>query len=286
MAEDKSTCLVCSATIDDSSEDSVFCDGSCQGWIHRRCAGLPKAGFKSLSESDVPFFCAMCSSVKIHQLLQSVSDLQSEICVLKSVPNVSSPTHASSYSSVVVNGSLGGHDDINPSSGPVIDNTINPVISPNSSPSSSHPPDHRFNVVFYGITENPKGSPHHTRLVEDCKNVAAVASKMVESVSSQSIKDCVRLGKYSVEKCRPILVKFTHTCDVSSLLRNRNKLKDCPGVHIKPDMSPAERKTDLILMAKRWELLQSGTHKNRTSGSEVISSMLNLLNLGQLLISS
>ncbi len=38
-------CLVCEKVIKDKSaksqgEDSIFCEGSCNGWIHRQCAGM------------------------------------------------------------------------------------------------------------------------------------------------------------------------------------------------------------------------------------------------------
>ncbi len=104
---DVNTCLVCSATIEyDKKEDSVFCEGFARdGFTGHVLHGLPKLGFKSFSESGVPFFCAMCSSVKIHHLLQSISDLPSEVSLLKADPSiVPSPVPASSYSAAVLNG--------------------------------------------------------------------------------------------------------------------------------------------------------------------------------------
>ena len=32
-------CVVCDKEINDDTEDSIFCEGECQGWIHRVCAG-------------------------------------------------------------------------------------------------------------------------------------------------------------------------------------------------------------------------------------------------------
>ncbi len=95
-----------------------------------------------------------------------------------------------------------------------------------------------------------------TRLIKDTDDVSEVFNT---SISAQSIQDCTRLGKYTDNKCRPVLVKLSRSFEVSSLLSQRKKLKDTPGVSIKPDMSPDERKVDFVLMSKRWDIIQSGT---------------------------
>ena len=42
-------CDICEKTILDKhpGEEAVFCEGSCQSWLHRRCAGLPTKHFKN-----------------------------------------------------------------------------------------------------------------------------------------------------------------------------------------------------------------------------------------------
>ncbi len=117
----------------------------------------------------------------------------------------------------------------------------------------------KFNVVVYGIKEKPKGSLKHTRLIQDTDDVSEVFKKLDSSISAQSIRDCTRLGKYTDNKCRPVLVKLSRSFEVSSLLSQCKKLKDTPGVSIKPDMSPDKRKVDFVLMSKRWDIIQSGT---------------------------
>ena len=117
----------------------------------------------------------------------------------------------------------------------------------------------KFNVVVYGIKEKPNGSLKHTRLIQDTDDVSEVFKKLDSSISAQSIRDCTRLGKYTDNKCRPVLVKLSRSFEVSSLLSQCKKLKDTPGVSIKPDMSPDKRKVDFVLMSKRWDIIQSGT---------------------------
>ena len=76
-----------------------------------------------------------------------------------------------------------------------------------------------------------------------------------------SVRDCSRLGKYHEAKSRPILVKLTRTSDVQSILANRAKLANMPGISIKPDMTPEQRKTEKILLYEGKKLIQNGTDK-------------------------
>ena len=55
-------CPICSDAIEDAigkkkGQCSIYCDGNCQEWIHRQCAGLSKAAFQSASSMDEPFHC-------------------------------------------------------------------------------------------------------------------------------------------------------------------------------------------------------------------------------------
>ena len=53
-------CLICDEPILEQSEncvgdDAVFCEGSCQGWLHRKCAGVTRPAFDKLGESDTQY---------------------------------------------------------------------------------------------------------------------------------------------------------------------------------------------------------------------------------------
>ena len=56
-------------------------------------------------------------------------------------------------------------------------------------------------------------------------------------------------------------MKLVRTCDVSSILGNRNKLAGKPGMSIKPDQTREEREIQAVLLKKRWELVTSGTSR-------------------------
>jgi len=38
-------------------QDSIYFEGECDAWLHRRCAGLSKSIFITLEKSSDPFFC-------------------------------------------------------------------------------------------------------------------------------------------------------------------------------------------------------------------------------------
>ena len=43
-----------------SGQESIFCEGVCNAWLHRSCAGLNKITFAALVKSKEKFFCPSC----------------------------------------------------------------------------------------------------------------------------------------------------------------------------------------------------------------------------------
>ena len=77
-------CPICTDVINDASgkkpgHESIFCDGYCQEWLHRQCAGLSKAVFMTVSSSNEPFFCTRCL---IQQQLREIADLKASVVAL------------------------------------------------------------------------------------------------------------------------------------------------------------------------------------------------------------
>ena len=54
---DEPNCLVCEPGEETDGYESLFCEGDCQGWIHRVCYGITCLGYDKLGESTNPFFC-------------------------------------------------------------------------------------------------------------------------------------------------------------------------------------------------------------------------------------
>ena len=86
------SCPVCEDTIREAKGrgkglDAVFCDGSCHAWLHRHCAGLSRARFEALANSEEAFLCPTCQregqQETITLLKDEVAVLHAELLQLK-----------------------------------------------------------------------------------------------------------------------------------------------------------------------------------------------------------
>ena len=118
--------------------------------------------------------------------------------------------------------------------------------------------DKKFNVVIYGVKESPKGSPRYTRQQKDTKAVTDIIKQVSPDISEHTIRDCVRLGKFSEARSRPLLVKLTRASDVQSILSNRANLSIMKGISIKEVMTHNERKVESLLLRERRSLIEAG----------------------------
>ena len=83
-----------------------------------------------------------------------------------------------------------------------------PTPAPASRLADQPPSERKFNLMFYGVPECREGTHFHERAENDLKNVLGVLEKILPSVSSDSIRDCIRIGEYSPQGTRPLLVRF------------------------------------------------------------------------------
>lgn len=125
--------------------------------------------------------------------------------------------------------------------------------------------DRKFNIVVFGIPENPKGCHWNDRAVRDINSVSSIISRIDNSgsITSSSIRDCYRLGKFNEtnSRSRSILVKLNRALDVSTILSKRGVLKG-ESISIKPDLSANERATESVLLQQRWSLIQSDINRD------------------------
>ena len=63
------------------------------------------------------------------------------------------------------------------------------------------------------------------RFLPDTAKDTELACKAIKSIcpdmSDFAVCDCSRIGRYSEERTRPLVVKFTRSCDVAKVLANR-----------------------------------------------------------------
>ena len=83
------TCLhpIVEATGDEEGQEAIFCEGSCNTWYHRWCAGVSSQRYEVLSSSEEPFHCPSCTADKqqqsILELQTRVQSLLEEVCKLE-----------------------------------------------------------------------------------------------------------------------------------------------------------------------------------------------------------
>ena len=56
-----------------NTKDALFCEGVCQKWIHRCCAGVTRYHFEKLSKSDDPWYCPCCTVVSQNKQIDSLT---------------------------------------------------------------------------------------------------------------------------------------------------------------------------------------------------------------------
>ena len=94
VVTDCQTCPMCALVIVETTDDmegqeALLCEGSCNHWYHRWCAGVTKARYEALSSSEDPFFCPSCSATRqqksIVALQASLRSLSDEVRELKAL---------------------------------------------------------------------------------------------------------------------------------------------------------------------------------------------------------
>ena len=241
--EIKSDCCVCCQDLNIAKDEALFCTGSCQQWLHRYCAGVSRSAYKHIKEKVCQFRCFACHQLyqldEVTKLRNEVTRLSSLIDKIQSSPTLTtSSTPSSSYASAV--GEC-------VSNNPMVNQKVNAVPAP---PSSKSNPERKYNIVVYGVDEHASGLTRASRQGADLESVVSLFSRIDSSNTSQCIRDCFRLGKFSHnDRPRPLLVKLIRVSDVNKILSN-SRLIPKPYM-FKPDMSPSQRQCEAILLKKR-----------------------------------
>lgn len=195
------TCLVCEKAIigKNKGQDAVFCEGAaCQDWIHRTCAGLTKSQYNIISSPShkSPFYCLQCIHVEytaqITRLQATVAALSEKVANLESGSTSGSQLLNDKFPSFaeVLKSNVGSH-------GASVEHSVSNEHFSHSGPKMV---DSKFNVVLYGIEESPDGTPRHHRLTNDINKVYNEIKVLDDTIPNQSIRDCIRLGKYTKAK--------------------------------------------------------------------------------------
>ena len=94
MEEEEHVCPVCMEPIldegvDHAGQDALFCEGECQCWHHRWCAGVTKCCYIELADSMESFLCPSCTIVNqkatIDCLRDCLNTLTDEVWAMKEI---------------------------------------------------------------------------------------------------------------------------------------------------------------------------------------------------------
>lgn len=149
--------------------------------------------------------------------------------------------------------------------------------------------DRKFNVVISGVEECIVGTPRLVRLDQDLERISGVIASVDSTITSDSIRDIIRLGKFNsnCKRPRPILVKFLRYADAAKVLFKAGSL--CQPYTIKPDMSKEQRVRESVLLKERLSLIQSGIkrksikiHNSRLFVNNVLHGKVDSSNIFQL----
>ena len=273
LPPDMEQCCVpdCSNHIDTlESYSIVFCSGICQQWIHRYCGSISTQCYQAIREKNKLFRCFGCCTIQdgaeVEMLKNTIAEMKLEIAALHESlrsTRTESTSQVNASANLDASGRLHQTHAVGESSSETNPTGIlHTPLTVDAGKKQRYHPDKKFNIVVYGIDECSKGTPRHNRLINDVHKVVSVLSSVDITIQSQSIKDCLRLGKFNPNQQhpRPLLVRFVRITDASNILSKRKDFYS--PISIKPDMSPAERLRDSILLKERWKLIQSGVARS------------------------
>ena len=245
----------------------AFCEGDCQGWLHRKCVCMTKKLYVALGQSDEPYLCPHCAFAQYEQEIDSLKDqvksLSEELTLLNMQQSKSNNLRDNTFPDSV--NAL--HSETNQSVNPDNDQQSSTQIPTVSNTGLSKPPngilpgDRKFNVIIFGLKECPKGTPRPDRYKSDLNESISIMTKVNTDINPHSIRDCLRLGKYNTQakRPRPLLIKLNRVVDASNLLYNKDRTP--VGITIKPDLSCEDRQSESLLLSERWALIQSGVDR-------------------------
>ena len=255
-------CAICEDIIveesqDLSGQDAIFCEGSCQAWLHRGCAGLSKSAFLSLNGSSVPFACVHCrlnqQEKEISQLKNLVSKITADLTALSTSPPQMATGGAQSAGRTVASPGGSVNESLPRDVGAA---QARKLTSPETI-------DRKSNVIVYGVNECAPGTSFLDRSNLDMASIKEIITPLDSNLSDHSIRDCRRLGKFTKDltRPRPILVTLNRRADVLNILDKAGSLAH--PLSIKQDRSREDRVRDAILLKERWRLMGTGTDKKK-----------------------
>ena len=204
----KCHCPICDDCIDDAVHDSIFCEGSCQAWVHKGCGGLSKSAHekaKSLPNWQCPLCRFDTQSQEMLALREQVDDLNRKVSSLQSSVE-SQLTALSEEVATITKPSSQASPSLSVPKTSRVKGSAPPVSVP-----VQRKPDRKFNLIVTGLKESAPKTPRLERISHDFREVSSLFSPLLPSFVESTIHDCIRLGKFSPDRSRPLLVTLSRS---------------------------------------------------------------------------
>jgi len=256
----------CNKKCTSTKGESIQCD-LCGMWAHTTCEGISREQFKAVKAlSSLNNFVYYCQT---HDCASRIKNITADWCqshdasqIETLVSDLTKKNLTAEYSNIqkAVSDLSAKIDSLQAQElqlSSQISNTSK-AIEKHPSKASVTPGDRKCNIVVFGVEESPQNTLRSARIVRDTKEVSKIFGNLDVHIEPSQILDCFRLGKFKPQQSRPrpILVKLLRAIDAATILANRSSLAS--PILIKPDLSPAERAVESILLKERWSLIQNG----------------------------
>ena len=185
-SKESEVCLICDTVIRDGDDpdDALYCEGDCQGWLHRKCVCMTKKLYVALGQSDDPYLCPHCAFAEYEQEIDSLKDqvksLSEELTLLNMQQSKSNNFRDNTFPDSVNALHSETNQPVNPDNNqqsvtqiPTVSNTG--LFKP---PNGILPGDRKFNVIIFGLKECPKGTPRPDRYKSDLNESISIMTKV------------------------------------------------------------------------------------------------------------
>ena len=227
-------CPICLDKIVEDSEnteghDAVYCEGTCDTWIHRRCAGLSKTLFKVYQNSDKPYHCPHCKLLEYETLTKEL------ISRLEALENRTTTNEITTITSNLPN----NHDIPPPAPCPNTPEVHISTIVSSYINEEKEKSKRRLNLIVHNLEES-SAEDVATRQKYDTDQVSSIFQNYVGV--SPNISKAIRLGKRQ-EKARLLKITVSSESDKAAILRNVTKLhkeqnpENIKKLYVTPDMT-------------------------------------------------
>jgi len=248
-------CPVCLKNIIDCTEqneghDAIYCEGVCDGWLHRQCAGLSKVVFTSFQNSDKPFHCPHCRinnyELQLNNMKSTITSLEQRVNSLESqVSNLQQHIVASNNDQTLMNTDGTANKTATPTSPPTTDDSTNHIGSIISTFLNEEKEKAKrcLNLIVHNVNESTSDDGP-TRKQHDIRTISSIFQQQLNITAT--ITKAFRIGQHK-EKPRLLKISVSTESEKAAILQNCIKLRsssnppDMQKIYITPDLTPKEQ---------------------------------------------